>query len=99
MTAPWPNDPNGSLVPVLEASVEAAKQRHPSASGDKPGALLTIADRCDKCGAAAVYVVWKEAVGDLLFCMHHWRKNFPSMVDQGWAVSGGNPDLLAEIGD
>lgn len=102
----WPNDPNGSLIPVLEASVEAAKQRHPSASGPIPGMILTTADRCDRCGAAAVYRVSKKQRADIVigadtfldFCMHHWRKSFPAMADNGWKVIGANPELAASMG-
>lgn len=89
-----------NVDPTLEASVEAAKQRHPSAQG----VILTAVDRCDGCGAGAVYRVMKAPpVGEVVyamdarlldFCGHHWRKNFPKMVDKGWVVIGGNPDLM-----
>jgi hypothetical protein len=101
MTA-WPADPRGDMEPILRASVEAAKMRHPS--GDGPtGATLTTADRCDSCGASAGYRVAKRVPGcqeavvanSLLdFCVHHWRKHFPAMVDRGWVVIGGNPDVI-----
>lgn len=101
----WPADPNGSLVPILETSIEAAKMRHPSASGGSPGVVLDVADRCDACAAAAMYRVakWKtwtegQGPGDLYkaldYCHHHWTKHMPSMADQGWKVIGTNPDLI-----
>ncbi|GGR51289.1 DUF7455 domain-containing protein [Streptomyces roseolus] len=103
MTGTWPVDPNGDMVPVLEASVEAAKMRHPSSIN------LTSADRCDGCGAGAAYMVEKPvadpadpfntklvATPYLLFCVHHWRKHFPKMVDEGWVVAGGNLDVIQE---
>jgi hypothetical protein len=110
----YPLDPTGDMVPILEASIEAVKARHPSGVDmQEPSAQvkLTVHDRCDQCGAAAVYRVakartWVEgqtlAAGeDLLktldFCLHHWRKNFPPMMPQGWAVIGGNPELLAAM--
>jgi hypothetical protein len=34
---------------------------------------LTAQDRCDACGAQA-YVQAIGAIGDLLFCGHHWEK-------------------------
>lgn len=34
---------------------------------------LTVADRCDSCGAQAYVRAW-FAHGELLFCGHHWRK-------------------------
>lgn len=87
---------------MRQASVEAAKQRHPSGSSSAKGVILTAVDRCDGCGAGAVYRVMKRITGmeavvansALDFCGHHWRKNFPKMVDSGWVVVGGNPDLL-----
>lgn len=110
----WPADPNGSLVPILEASVEAAKARHPS--GKEIGTtmhesieqtlpdsgVLTAADRCDAaCGAAAVYQVTSPDIGPasgLLYCLHHWRKHFPKMSEKGWKVTGANPELAAALG-
>lgn len=108
MTGTWPADPRGDMAPVLQASVEAAKMRHPSglrASGDP----LTAADRCDGCGAGAAYRVEKERlhqpegyaqpyvnVQALEFCGHHWRKHFPKMVDDGWTIVAVNPDLIQE---
>jgi hypothetical protein len=99
-TKPWPADPFGDMTPILQASVEAAMQRHPSTSGDIPGVALTAADRCDECSAAAAYRVrHRTKQWELDFCMHHWRKHFPGMLRFGWAVVGGNPDLLSELGE
>ncbi|MEV7566467.1 DUF7455 domain-containing protein [Streptomyces tanashiensis] len=106
MTGTWPADPRGDMAPILRASVEAAKMRHPSGGGPS-GVTLTAADRCDACGAAAVYRVEKELllqpegytqpyinVSALEFCGHHWRKHSPLMVDDGWAVVAVNPALI-----
>lgn len=95
MTGIWPADPRGDMAPILQASVEAAMARHPSGGGAS-GILLTAADRCDSCGAGAAYrVCHKGGYEQVLdFCVHHWRKNFPSMVDKGWVVVGCNPDVL-----
>lgn len=107
----WPNDPNGSLVPVLEASIDAAKQRHPSASGDGPGVVLTAADRCDAgCGGGALYRVEKDNwihpegyaqpyinVSAFEFCHHHHHKFFPKLEEQGYRIAGQNPTLVAEL--
>lgn len=102
--APWPIDPDGDMVPVLEASVEAAKMRHPSASPNPPGVMLVATDRCDNCSAAAAYRVSRISADDphdvpamvLDFCAHHWKKHFPKMVDQGWVVVGGNPEFMKD---
>ena len=103
----WPTDPDGDMTPILEASIEQAKQRHPSGADKAPGVVLTQDDRCDQCNAAAAYRVTRtlfdavnthESAPVLDFCLHHWRKNFPPMVAQGWAVTGGNPALLQELG-
>jgi hypothetical protein len=97
-TGAWPNDPNGSLVPILEASLEASVARHPSASGDTPGDVLTAADRCDRCNAAAGYRVRSGVTTTVLdFCVHHWRRYFPAMAENGWVVVGANPDISAMV--
>lgn len=83
---------------MKEARMELARERHPSASGSAPGVVLTHADRCDHCGQAAVYRIMKKPSLSLDLCLHSWRKNFPSMAVQGWAVIGGNPDLLQSLG-
>lgn len=91
----WPNDPNGSLAPILAASLEAAMTRHPSASGDSPGAvLLTAADRCDRCPAAAGYrLQLRDKILEMDLCVHHWRKHYPKMCEQGWGIVGANPHI------
>ncbi len=39
------------------------------------GSQLTVADRCDRCGAQA-YVRATMGTGfELLFCAHHWFEN------------------------
>ena len=96
---PWPADPRGDMVPILEASVEEAKKRHPSGSRRSNTDNLNAADRCDGCGAAAVYRVEKDRephlpVAALEFCGHHWRKNFPGMAGDGWLVVAVNPALV-----
>jgi hypothetical protein len=91
---------------LKEAAVEAAKERHPSALPvvDLPseGDILTAADRCDDaCTAGAVYRM-RDGKGNRIldFCGHHWRKHAPGMADQGWKVTGTNPDAInAMYGD
>jgi hypothetical protein len=101
----WPADPNGSLVPILERSLAMA--RHPSGGGPVPGTILTAADICDRCGARAGYQVGKSSLSygasqfyaspdalSLLFCVHHFRKHFPAMAENGWTVIGTNPEAV-----
>lgn len=38
-----------------------------------PAALLTAADRCDRCGARATTRVLLDGGSELLFCGHHAR--------------------------
>jgi len=40
-----------------------------------PGAALTAADRCDRCGAQAYVRVELPGGGELLFCAHHGREH------------------------
>jgi hypothetical protein len=130
----WPEDPYGDMVPILKASIEAAKARHPSGKTKEPDMvsewvagqtvgesepvtdeapvyanILTAADRCDHCGAAAVYRVMRAdlAINDDLkrsgnptldFCLHHQRKHFPGMLANGWTIVGTNAELAAAMG-
>ncbi|MFE6846585.1 hypothetical protein [Streptomyces sp. NPDC057686] len=80
-----PGNPDGDMVPLLQASIEDAKRRHPSG---KIRIILTQADRCDKCGAPAAYRLQKPP--HLLdMCGHHWRENATAMFQQGWIVQAG----------
>ncbi len=40
-----------------------------------PPVTLTVADRCDRCGAAASIRVVLPTGGELLFCGHHGRQH------------------------
>lgn len=42
---------------------------------------LTIADRCDRCGAQAYVRVMLVSGGELLFCAHHGREHTPALAD------------------
>lgn len=82
---------------MKEAAMEAAKERHPSSLPPvtDTGTVLTATDRCDGCGAGAVYQM-REGKGNrvLLFCVHHWTRHAPKLTDEGWKVDGANPDAL-----
>lgn len=53
---------------------------------DLPVIDFTAEDRCDSCGAQAYAVAMKEGCADLLFCVHHRRKNYDALLDKGWMV-------------
>lgn len=88
-----PDSPNGDMAPLLERSIDAVKARHPSYV--VPDAPLTLLDRCDACGAATAYRVHRppthdRTAGVLDFCGHHYRKNTPQLIGDGWAVAVTN---------
>lgn len=103
--APWPSDPDGDMVPILEASIEAAKRRHPSgkavtvnattSSPPVPAPPTQPMDRCDACSAAAMFRAHRYAAnkltGVLDMCGHHWRKHSAAMFAAGWLVVSGTP--------
>lgn len=48
---------------------------------------FTAHDRCDQCGAQAYSLARKdEAPSDLLFCIHHRKKHYETLIDEGWEV-------------
>jgi hypothetical protein len=70
-------------------------ERHPSGASSSPGVVLTAVDLCDRCPAAAGYRVRSGVTStELDFCMHHWRRYFPGMADDGWTVIGSNPGVV-----
>ena len=58
---------------------------------------LTIADRCDRCGAQA-YVRVVMPSGQLLFCAHHAREHAPKFTALATHVQDETDRLLAEHG-
>lgn len=53
------------------------------------GSPLTVADRCDKCGAQAFMRALFPGGGELLFCGHHGR-------EYAAALSGSSVQLVDE---
>ena len=47
---------------------------------------LSKQDRCDRCGSEAFYLAIKDDRHPLLFCAHHGRMFFDSLVAQGWEI-------------
>ncbi|MGW6260338.1 DUF7455 domain-containing protein [Streptomyces sp. NPDC055085] len=81
---PWgPGNPTGTLVPLLQASVEAERvKRIPP---------LTTADRCDAgCGAAALYRWWRAGNGVLDFCGHHSARHADRLDAGDWTIIEGS---------
>lgn len=71
---------------------------------DLPVIEFTANDRCDACQAQAYAVAQKEGRADLLFCVHHRRKHYNALLDQGWMVIDDTagleqlyPDLPATV--
>ena len=58
---------------------------------------LTVADRCDRCGAQA-YVRVTMPSGELLFCAHHARAHATAYADIATHVQDETDRLLAEHG-
>ena len=48
--------------------------------------VLTLADRCDRCGAQAYVKADLPAGGDLVFCAHHGRAYAEALSSQGARV-------------
>ena len=46
----------------------------PTLIPDTVAAVLTVADRCDRCGARATSHVTLAGGGELYFCAHHTRR-------------------------
>lgn len=76
----YPKDPEGDMVPILEASINAAME-------------LTAQDRCDSCSARAEFRVAIVGTSNMLdYCVHHWTRHRAAMLAQGWTVViGKNP--------
>lgn len=49
-------------------------------------AELTVADRCDRCGAQAYIRARLIAGGELLFCAHHGREHLPALQGQALQI-------------
>lgn len=72
---------------VAEEVIEKQKER-----------VLTLNDRCDSCGAAALVKV-SGVSGELLFCGHHYNKHENSeamkkfafeVIDERWTIENEN---------
>lgn len=91
----WPQNPAGDMSPILRASIDVEQERrdaiarHPSGKDIAMPPTLTAADRCDGCGAAALYRIADirgTSSKTLDFCGHHHRKHSPTLIKQGWTV-------------
>lgn len=61
-------------------------------------ATLAVAERCDRCGAAAfVRAAWPGGA-DLLFCRHHGTALGPNLVAAGAEVISSSEPLLERSG-
>lgn len=44
------------------------------------------AERCDRCSAPALREAYKDDVGALLFCNHHYKQHEAALISTGWNV-------------
>ena len=51
-----------------------------------PGAALTAADRCDRCGAQAYLRVEMPSGAELYFCAHHGREHSDALREVATAI-------------
>lgn len=86
----------GSEPPVLEGKFPRCGWLYVYVTGTTTEPL-TVADRCDRCGAQA-YVRVLLPVGELLFCAHHYRAHAPKFADVATHVQDETDRLLAEHG-
>ena len=56
--------------------------------------MLTLADRCDRCGAQA-FVAAEFGADTLMFCQHHYTKHYDAITEQAIWVHEQLEDLLA----
>jgi hypothetical protein len=57
------------------------------------GYKLTAEDRCDACNAQAYIHVTMEP-GDLLFCLHHWKKHSDAIAPLAATILNESERLL-----
>lgn len=51
----------------------------------KPESKLTVADRCDRCGAQA-RVTFAIGVGEIQMCKHHGDEHAPALTAKGGTI-------------
>lgn len=62
---------------------------------------LTLNDRCDNCGAQALYRMTLMALdfgktdSTLDLCGHHYNKHAPVMFGKGWVITASAPAVYA----
>lgn len=63
------------MVMVFIQPTTESRDMHPSMiKEDQPKEfILTLADRCDRCGSQALVMI-KGVSGELMFCGHHFNK-------------------------
>lgn len=62
---------------------------------------LTVSDRCDNCGAQALYRMTLMALdfdktdATLDLCGHHYNKHAPVMFGKGWVITASAPGVVS----
>ena len=57
---------------------------------------LTVADRCDRCGAQAYVRARLTSGGELLFCGHHGREHLPKLQHLATQIEDETNRLLEQ---
>jgi hypothetical protein len=55
---------------------------------------LTVADRCDRCGARAYVRASLSSGGELLFCAHHGREHLPKLQNLATSIQDETDRLM-----
>ena len=92
----WPWEYAGSEPPALAGMTSGFGWLHDLVTPTLTEPL-TVADRCDRCGAQA-YVRVVLPSGELLFCAHHAREHAPKFAEMATHVQDETARLLAEHG-
>lgn len=50
-------------------------------AADQEFSILTVHDRCDRCGAQAYVLVIFESEQSLTFCGHHWNQYGNKLIE------------------
>lgn len=66
---------------------------------DNPVVEFNALDRCDGCGAQAVWLAVRDDLSELKFCNHHYAASEQNLLDEGWKLIGDGEQMerLAKV--